>query len=140
MRILLAVAVGLVGVVVLQCARGPRAAPSLVGVNVSASCGEGSVQFSVAPWTAIVAQGDSVEWVLGGAGNVDSISVIAANASDWPFGNGPLLHGRRNLPARASRMRPNAARPQPYRYKLQFVCVRPGKVDTVVIDPDMIIR
>ena len=140
MRLLIgAAAVGLLGLAGLRSTPAVPANPGHVQVSVNAICGENSVQFSASPWTAPVARGDTVVWVLDNLSNVDAITVNAVKPNAWPYRE-TSLRGTKKVPARARDMKASAQSGVRYRYNVQFICVIAQKVDTVVIDPDMIIQ
>lgn len=140
MRLLIgAAAAGLLGLVGLRSRSAAPAQQGPVKVNVTAICGENSVQFSASPWTASVPRDSAVEWVMTNLSNASAIEVNAKNPGDWPYRN-THFHGTKQLPARARGMKANAEPGHRYRYTVTFICDIAHKADTVVIDPDMIIQ
>ncbi len=111
-----------------------------VTVAVDVRCNpNNAVSLSVAPWTAQLAQGDSIIWVLDPNANVPEIT-ITSKQPGWPFTTSPPYKGNAARPPKGSGMRPNQAGRR-YAYGITAVCTRAdGTTNTVVIDPDMIIQ
>lgn len=108
-------------------ARSPDAR-ALVAVNVTASCAGSGVTFTVDPWVARVARGDSLIWNSTGADSVD----ITPMRGNWPFRGNPS-RGRGRAPARAGAVAPNAPPGQRSAYQITLWC---GD-RTVIIDPEV---
>ncbi|MES2523851.1 MAG: hypothetical protein V4617_14185 [Gemmatimonadota bacterium] len=110
-----------------------------VEITVDARCtGPRTTRVTVSPWNTSLRQGDSVAWVINSAANTDSIVIAPKNSSTWPFLATPPYRGRKNAPARATRMRPGAR--GRYSYDISLVCRAGATADTVRIDPDIIIE
>ena len=139
MRLLIGAAtVALLGFAGLRCQPRVRGKPGLVEVTVHLRCVGDTMQFAVSPWTAQLAQNDSIDWVLDPAGNADSLLVAAKDTSRWPFANGLRFHGTRKTPAKGRRMKPGQQ--GTYQYSITLACTSTSVPRTVVIDPEMIIR
>ena len=117
-------------------------AAQTVEVNVRIDCLAGrGVSFSLIPWAINVYPGDSIDWKLDPAANVDSVEIIDVKAKGWPFKKKP--------PYKATKTKPVGARDldvqqkgSKYHYAVKAICIRstvPLVADTVVIDPDIII-
>jgi hypothetical protein len=93
----------------------------------------------VDPWAAQLRQDDEIEWVLSADAASDSIAIVAKRGQ-WPFAQSPPYRGSKGQPPRGREMRPKQDGRR-VRYAIQLVCGRDGgAADTVVIDPDIIIR
>jgi hypothetical protein len=110
-----------------------------VTVNVDIRCNPGNgVQFTLAPWTAQLAQGDSIVWALSTDANVPDIT-ITSKQSTWPFSASPPYKGNAATPPKGKGMKPGQVGKR-YSYAVTAVCTRAdGTTNTVVIDPDLII-
>lgn len=114
-----------------------QAGPTMVDVT----CAGGKVQVSVDPWVMQVRQDSDGEWELSNTSGSQSMVIAPQRPgqANWPFqtmrpgGRGP---GNR---ARGSNMRPNQARPLPFKYNITLECQDGSDTYTVVIDPDIII-
>ncbi len=115
----------------------PLAGEARVEVDVRCTPNNG-VQFSLSPWTARLAQGDSIAWVLHPDANVSEITVTAKQP-DWPFTSMPPYKGNATRGPKGKGMKPNQLNKR-YAYAINTSCARAdGTTSTVVIDPDMII-
>ena len=112
------------------------------GVNVAIDirCLPGNgVQFSLAPWTAQLQQGDSIAWVLNQDANVPEITVSSKQVA-WPFLEGPPYKGKAGKAPKAKGMKNNLKVGDRFAYAVTAVCTRAdGSTSSVIIDPDMII-
>jgi hypothetical protein len=112
-----------------------------VDVRIDCLAGRG-VSFSLTPWEITVMPGDSISWKLDPQSNVDSMDIIEARPGrGWPFARKPPYKSRRSR-ANGARALDANQRGGRYRYAVRAICVRsesPLEVDTVLIDPEMII-
>ena len=121
----------------------PPAPPAAqtVAVNVRIDClAGGGVSFSLVPWSIKLAPGDSVNWMLEPASNVDSMEVQEVKGKGWPFKKKTPYKTKKGGSGVGARDLEATAKAGKYKYNVQAVCIRsPGLADTVLIDPDMII-
>lgn len=121
----------------------PRAAAAqkggvTVGVDIRCNPNNG-VSFNVEPWSAQLAQGDTIAWQLNTNANAPDIT-ITSKQTDWPFTTSPPYKGNAAKPPKVKGMKPNQQVGKHYAYAITAVCTRAdGTTNTVVIDPDMII-
>ena len=135
MRVLAVFFAGVLGIVGL---RPHPTSPATVEVEVDLRCSAPGVHpYSVNPDTAILAQGDELEWVLADSATTSALT-ITPKQSAWPFADSLRYHGNRMKPAHAKKMKPNQ-RGKRFGYAIQMIC-ESGSTDTVVIDPQIIIR
>lgn len=112
--------------------------PRTVAVHVHVRCGPGPMQSSVNPWRAAVDQGDDVRWILDSSATVVSLE-IEPKTGAWPFET-RRPRGSPAAPARSGRMKPEQPAGR-YPYKITAICEPvAGESDTIVIDPDIVIR
>ncbi len=107
-------------------------------VMVDIRCTGDRIRQSVTPWELEINQGDAVEWRLHPSAHSTTIEITPKQEA-WPFLDGTRHRGRADAPARATRMRPNQ-RGLRFQYAITLVCPQGGQQDTVVIDPDIVIR
>jgi hypothetical protein len=132
MRLLAVFFAGAFGIVGL---RPDPASPATVKVEVDLRCSAPGVHpYSVNPDTAILTQGDELEWVLADSATTSALT-ITPKQSAWPFADSLRYHGNR---PHAKKMKPNQ-RGKRFGYAIQMIC-ESGSTDTVVIDPQIIIR
>jgi hypothetical protein len=113
-----------------------------VRVNVRIDCLAGrGVSFSLIPWVIEVQPNDSISWVLDSAATVSEMDVITkAPGGPWPFQRRPPYRSTK-ASAAGGQARAAGQTQTLYRYAVSAVCVRSAtQSDTVIIDPDMIIR
>ncbi|MBA2708493.1 MAG: hypothetical protein H0U59_11885 [Gemmatimonadaceae bacterium] len=117
-----------------------QAAARGVNVAIDIRCLPGNgVQFSLAPWTAQLQQGDSIAWVLNQDANVPEITV-SSKQDAWPFLEGPPYKGKAGKAPKAKGMKANLKVGDRFAYAVTAVCTRAdGSTSSVIIDPDMII-
>jgi len=115
-------------------------AAAVVRVGVLARCrAAGGGDVSVDPDPVLVRPNDDTTWELDSAATAESMRVYPKDANEWPYPD-PPYRGRRGVPAHARRMRPGQAG-RAFLYNVEVVCSRPdGRRDTVVLDPEMIVR
>lgn len=105
-------------------------------VIVNLQCSGNQIRQSVTPWELVIDQDDVVEWRLAPNAHSDTIE-ITPKQPGWPFVDS-RPRGARNRPARSGNMRA-AQSGRRYQYAITLVCDRAGG-DTVMIDPDIVIR
>jgi len=142
------VEVGSISMIVLATfAATPRTAegqgayvPKQVDVAVDIRCLPGNgVSFSLVPWAAQLAPGDSIAWILSPDAGVPEITITSKQAA-WPFVAGPPYKGNAARPPKAKGMKSSVRAGEKYSYAVTAVCTRAdGTVSNVIIDPDMII-
>ncbi len=110
----------------------------VVAIDVDARCsGARNTRISVSPWNATVARGSNVSWVINAAANTDSILITPKNVTTWLYNAAPPYKGRKNAPATASRMKPGVR--GRFAYSISLICRAGANVDTILIDPDIIV-
>lgn len=110
-----------------------------VHVRVDCLAGDG-ISFSLTPWTTTVRAGDSINWNLDPGANVSEMEVITKRpGGPWPFRRKPPYKVTKNHPMGAQAL-DDAHNDRRYQYAVSAICFRDSSnVDTVVIDPDIII-
>jgi len=89
----------------------------------------------VDPWTASIAEGDDVEWIMDASSMAETFSVRPKSGRPWPFVGGPPS-GSKGTPGRSGAANQRGR----HLYDIQMNCVRPdGSSIPVVIDPEIII-
>ena len=89
----------------------------------------------VDPWTASIAEGDDVEWVMDQSSMAQSFSVRPKTGRPWPFVGGPPS-GSKGNPARSGAANQRGR----HQYDILMNCVRSdGSSIPVVLDPEIII-
>lgn len=111
-----------------------------VSVAVDIRCLPGNgVQFSLTPWAAQLALGDSIAWILSPDAGVPEITITSKTAA-WPFLAGPPYKGNASKPPKAKGMKAAVKAGDKYAYAVNAVCTRAdGTSSNVIIDPDIII-
>ena len=119
---------------------GRNDAPKEVAITVSARCRPaGGADVRVDPDPVLLHPNDEATWELDSAATAESMRVYPKVADEWPFPDSPH-RGKRGAPARARRMKAGQAG-RAFLYNVELTCIRPGGLpDTVVFDPEMIIR
>jgi len=136
MRPLLVSFAGILGILGLTGSH--RAAPATVQVHVDVQCtAPGHHTSSVDPDTAILAQGDELEWVLDSTATTDNVTITPKQPA-WPFADSTRYHGHRHQPARARKMKANQ-KGKHFGYSVQMICDGASS-DTVTIDPQIIVH
>jgi hypothetical protein len=133
------------GVVVLAIACGKekvadeRPGPGMAHIHFN--CGtEAGADVGVNPFRLELKdrKNGQLEWMLVGS-DVDSVWLTPKPTSKWPFNTSPPLVVKKSANG-VARGVPDTIPGGIYQYKITGVCVRPtGEVDTVGLDPDMII-
>lgn len=111
-------------------------------VQLNITCGaNGGVDITVTPWRAELAQGQDIDWALAEAASSDSFAIDPKRpgAPNWPFPATGRQTGTKASRVRYQNMKPNQ-RGRRYQYNITMWCQRPDGADTVVIDPDIVIR
>ena len=121
-------------------AEGQGTPPNQVDVTVDIRCQPGNgVSFSLTPWSAQLAVGDSIAWILHPDAQVTEITITSKQAA-WPFVAGPPYKGNARRPPKGKGMKPGVRAGDKYSYAVTAACPRAdGTFSTVIIDPDMII-
>jgi hypothetical protein len=116
------------------------AAAAVITVSVLARCrAAGGADVTVTPDPVLLRPNDEAAWELDSAGTAEAMRVYPKDAAEWPYPD-PPHRGRRGAPARAQRMKPGQAG-RTFLYNVEVTCTRPnGRPDTVVFDPEMIVR
>lgn len=136
MRPLLLSLFGILGALGLN--GGHFTAPATVQVQVDLRCsGPDEHPYTVDPDTAILNQGDELEWVLNDSATTSELTIIPKQPA-WPFADSTRYHGKKMKPARAKKMKPNQSGKE-FGYAVQMVC-NSGSSDTVTIDPQIIVH
>lgn len=93
---------------------------------------------SVSPWrVSLPTRNDQIQWDV--SNGSDSVSITAKNVNRWPFGTNPPFKAKYGSPAIGKGI-PSSVPAGKYQYNIIGICPRAGGVvDTVVVDPDMII-
>jgi hypothetical protein len=136
MRPLLVSLAGILGILGLHGSR--PANPETVQVHVDLQCtGPGQHTSNVDPDTAVLAQGDELEWVLDSTATTDNLTITPKQAA-WPFADSTRYHGHRHQHPHAKRMKANQHGHR-FGYSVQMICIG-ASTDTVNIDPQIIIH
>ena len=107
-------------------------------VDIRCLAGNG-VSFSLVPWSARLAVGDSIAWVLHPDAQVPEITITSKQAA-WPFVAAPPYRGNAARPPKAKGMKTSVKAGDKFSYAVTAVCTRAdGTVSNIIIDPDMII-
>jgi len=111
-----------------------------VNVAVDIRCLPGNgVEFTLVPWGAKLALGDSIAWILNPDASVPEIT-ITSKQTGWPFTVAPPYKGNAAKPAKAKGMKSTVKAGDKYAYAVTAACLRAdGTYSTIVIDPDIII-
>lgn len=127
------------GVVVLAAAwTQPQGVTTTKSVSISFKCTTDGATMTVSPWrVTLPTRNDQVQWDV--SNGSDSVSITAKNVNRWPFSSNPPYKAKYGSPA-VGRGIPSSVPAGKYQYNIIGICPRAGGVvDTVVIDPDMII-
>lgn len=134
-------ATGLLGVVATIPWSGGATEPSELPaaatqrVTIGASCNGTRVTVWVDPWTAAIAEGDDVEWVMDQSSMAPSFSVRPKSGRPWPFVGRPPS-GSKDNPGRSGAANQRGR----HQYDILMSCVQPdGTSIPVVLDPEIII-
>jgi hypothetical protein len=121
-------------------AEGQTTPANQVDVTVDIRCLAGNgVSFSLTPWAARLAVGDSIAWVLHPDAQVPEITITSKQAA-WPFVAAPPYKGNSNRPPKGKGMKAGVKAGDKYSYAVTAACQRSdGTYSTIIIDPDMII-
>jgi hypothetical protein len=112
--------------------------PATVQVQVDLQCSApGEHPYTVDPDTAVLNQGDELEWVLADSATTGGLT-ITPKQDAWPFADSVRYHGSKSKPAHAKKMKANQSGKR-FGYAVQMVCSS-GSADTVTIDPQIIIH
>ena len=107
-------------------------------VDIRCLAGNG-VSFSLVPWSARLAVGDSIAWVLHPDAQVPEITITSKQAA-WPFVAAPPYKGNSGRPPKGKGMKAGVKAGDKYSYAVTAACQRSdGTYSTIIIDPDMII-
>jgi hypothetical protein len=143
-RLMKAGCIAIIAVAVLGAASKVEAqgayVPKQVNVAVDIRCLPGNgVSFSLTPWRAELAPGDSVAWNLSPDAGVPEITITSKQAA-WPYDDTPPYKGNAAKAAKLRKMKSSVKIGDKYSYAVTGVCTRAdGTTSNVVIDPDMII-
>ena len=110
-------------------------------VKVDVRCQQsGALKIDINPWVTQLDQGDVTEWDLNARANTDSI-VVRPKPTGWPYPD-PVYRAYKGRKARADRMGPVSPGNNRFDYNIVAYCpgATAGTVDSVVIDPILIIR
>ena len=112
-----------------------------VNVAVDIRCLPGNgVSFSLTPWAAQLAPGDSIAWILSPDAGVPEITIVPKDAKKWPYDDVPPFKGNAKVGPKLKKMKPTVKAGDKYSYNVTGTCTRAdGTNSYVVIDPDMII-
>ena len=112
-----------------------------VNVAVDIRCLPGNgVQFSLVPWAAQLAPGDSIAWILNPDAGVPEITITPKDVRRWPYDDAPPFRGNALRGPKLRRMKASVKEGEKYSYNVTAVCTRAdGTTSNVIIDPDMII-
>lgn len=123
-----------------RSAEGQAVPARQVNVAVDVRCLPGNgVEFTLVPWGAQLALGDSIAWILNPDASVPEIT-ITSKKNDWPFTVAPPYKGNAAKSAKAKGMKSGVKVGDKYAYNVTAYCTRAdGTVSTIVIDPDIII-
>ena len=127
------------GVVLLAAAwTQPQGVTTTKSVSISFKCTTDGATMTVSPWrVTLPTRNDQVQWDV--SNGSDSVSITAKNVNRWPFSSNPPYKAKYGSPA-VGRGIPSSVPAGKYQYNIIGICPRAGGVvDTVVIDPDMII-
>lgn len=109
-----------------------------VAVDIRCLAGNG-VSFSLTPWKAELAPGDSIAWILSPDAGVPEITITSKQAA-WPYDDTPPYKGNAAKPPKLRKMKSSVKAGDKYSYAVTAVCTRAdGTTSNVIIDPDMII-
>ncbi len=111
--------------------------PATVQVQVDLQCSADGHPYAVNPDTAVLNQGDELEWVLADSATTSGLA-ITPKQDAWPFADSVRYHGSKSKPAHAKKMKANQSGKH-FGYAVQMVCSS-GSADTVTIDPQIIIH
>lgn len=128
-----------IGVVVLAAAwTQPQGLTVTKSVSISFKCTTDGATMTVSPWrVALPTRNDQIQWDV--SNGSDSVSIAAKNVNRWPFSTNPPYKARYGSPAIGKGI-PSSVPAGKYQYNIIGICPRAGGVvDTVVVDPDMII-
>ncbi|HXV15299.1 MAG TPA: hypothetical protein VD758_00875 [Gemmatimonadaceae bacterium] len=135
--------IGGVVVLAIACGKGKvaddgRPAPGVAHIHFNCGTEEGA-DIGVKPFRLKLDKRDGqLEWMLVGS-DVDSVLLTPKPTSTWPFTAPPPLVVRKSANGIAKGI-PETIQPGVYKYQITGFCIRPGGVvDTVGLDPDMII-
>lgn len=128
---------GLVTVVSKSEAPPGTMAPKRVDVDVR--CVGATFTIDVDPWTVELQQGDSTDWHLRPQATPSAIDVAPKRGGSWAYQSNNARRGTKDRPAQAQDMKGNQSGRR-YKYNITAVCVQSDRTDTIVIDPDMVIR
>lgn len=110
-----------------------------VAVDIRCLAGNG-VSFSLTPWAAQLAPGDSIAWILSPDAGVPEITIVPKDAKKWPYDDVPPFKGNAKNAPKLRKMKTNVKAGDKYSYNVTATCTRAdGTNSYVVIDPDMII-
>ena len=110
-----------------------------VAVDIRCLAGNG-VSFSVAPWTAPLAPGDSIAWILNPDAGVAEITIVPKDTKKWPYDDAPPFKGNAKAGPKLKKMKSTVKAGEKYSYNITASCQRAdGTVSYIVVDPDMII-
>ena len=112
-------------------------APATVQVRVDLRCSPDEHPYTIDPDTAILNQGDELEWVLIDSATTSELTIIPKQSA-WPFADSTRYHGKKMKPAHAKKMKPNQSGKE-FGYAVRMVC-NSGSSDTVSVDPQIIIH
>lgn len=110
-------------------------------VSLNIQCpANGAVTTTVNPWRAEVAQGQDIEWTLLGQAQSDSFAIQPKQSGpqNWPYANPGRRKGTKADRAGYGNMR-SGQQGRRFQYNITLWCVRGERVDTVVIDPDVVV-
>lgn len=121
----------------IACARrGVARNPRTSSVRVTIQCVNDSIWIAVDPWTVRLVQGDTTEWELTQQSTPNEIVVSQKpTGPPWPYPPTSRVASKAQ-PGRSGAMRPNVPH-QRYTYTITAICTQEGRIDTLVIDPDM---
>ena len=109
-----------------------------VAVDIRCLDGNG-VSFSITPWAAKLAPGDTIAWVLNQDAGVSEIT-ITSKQTGWPFTAAPPYKGNAATAAKAKGMKSSVKAGDKYSYNVTAGCVRAdGTTSKIIVDPDIII-
>ena len=110
-----------------------------VAVDIRCLPGNG-VSFSLTPWAAQLAPGDSISWILNVDAGVPEITIVPKDARKWPYDDAPPFKGNAKVGPKLKKMKTSVKPGEKYSYNVTATCTRAdGTLSYVVIDPDMII-
>jgi hypothetical protein len=138
--LLLVLVAGAAGLVLAQLAALPQQQEYTVQLDITCPA-SGAATVTVNPWRAELGQGQDIGWELRSQAQSDSFAVEPKRQGPqyWPYPDTGRHNGTKTDRAPYRGMKPGQ-QGRAFKYNIVVWCVRQGRVDTVVVDPDIVIR